>query len=136
MPIQLKSKSIFPGLAAGLGAAAVAGLYLAKRRRATWESGLAARSEIAPGDPFAGLICPDCLSPLRRAVGRAISLLGTDPNRRLSELTAGLPPEAVEVNQASLLGGQYRIVRLRKPVIRDVLTSGAAPGWPPPAAPG
>lgn len=54
-------------------------------------------------------------SPLRRAIGRVVSWLGTDPNRRLSELTADLPPEAVEVNEASLLGGQYRTVRLRKP---------------------
>lgn len=54
------------------------------------------------------------LSPLRRAAGWAIRLIGTDPNRRLSDMIGGAPDLRVERDEASLLGGQYRIVLLRK----------------------
>jgi phosphatidylethanolamine/phosphatidyl-N-methylethanolamine N-methyltransferase len=56
------------------------------------------------------------LTPLRRALGVVIAWLGTDPNRHLSDL---LPPDTVagvEIDEPSLLGGQYRIIRLRKPL--------------------
>jgi phosphatidylethanolamine/phosphatidyl-N-methylethanolamine N-methyltransferase len=54
------------------------------------------------------------LSLLRRAVGWAARAIGTDPNRRLSEIIAGASDLVVERNEASLLRGQYRIVLLRK----------------------
>jgi phosphatidylethanolamine/phosphatidyl-N-methylethanolamine N-methyltransferase len=56
------------------------------------------------------------LSLLRRAVGAAARAVGTDPNRHLSEITAGASNLVVERNEASLLRGQYRIVLLRKRV--------------------
>ena len=54
------------------------------------------------------------LSPLRRAVGTVMRAIGTDPNRRLSELIGDAPGLVMELNEPSLLRGQYRIVRLRK----------------------
>jgi phosphatidylethanolamine/phosphatidyl-N-methylethanolamine N-methyltransferase len=54
------------------------------------------------------------LSPLRRAVGAVMRAIGTDPNRRLSELIGDAPGLVVEWNEPSLLRGQYRIVLLRK----------------------
>ena len=54
------------------------------------------------------------LSPLRRAVGSVIARLGTDPNRRLSDVLQARKPICIEQNEASILRGQYRIVLLRK----------------------
>ncbi len=54
------------------------------------------------------------LSLLRRAVGWVARAVGTDPNRRLSEIIEGAANLVVERNEASLLRGQYRIVLLRK----------------------
>jgi ubiquinone/menaquinone biosynthesis C-methylase UbiE len=54
------------------------------------------------------------LSLLRRAIGAAMRAIGTDPNRRLSQLIASAPGLVVERNESSLLRGQYRIVLLRK----------------------
>jgi phosphatidylethanolamine/phosphatidyl-N-methylethanolamine N-methyltransferase len=54
------------------------------------------------------------LSLLRRAIGAVMRAIGTDPNRRLSQLIAGAPGLVVEQNEPSLLRGQYRIVLLRK----------------------
>ena len=54
------------------------------------------------------------LSVLRRGVGQIISLFGTDPNRRLSEIMDSLPDLTIERNEPSLLRGQYRIVLLHK----------------------
>ena len=54
------------------------------------------------------------LSLLRRAIGAVMRAIGTDPNRRLSQLIAGVPGLIVERDEPSLLGGQYRIVLLRK----------------------
>jgi ubiquinone/menaquinone biosynthesis C-methylase UbiE len=54
------------------------------------------------------------ISALRRGVGKIISLFGTDPNRRLSEIVCNSSDLAIERNEASLLRGQYRIVLLRK----------------------
>ena len=55
------------------------------------------------------------LSPLRRAVGRVIAGLGTDPNRRLSDVLQATEPICIEQNEASILRGHYRIILLRKP---------------------
>ena len=54
------------------------------------------------------------ISVLRRGVGQIISLFGTDPNRRLSEIMDSLPDLTIERNEPSLLRGQYRIVLLHK----------------------
>jgi len=54
------------------------------------------------------------LSALRRGLGKIISLVGTDPNRRLSEIMGNPADLTVERNEPSLLHGQYRIVLLRK----------------------
>ena len=54
------------------------------------------------------------LSLGRRAIGAVLRIIGTDPNRRLSQLIAGAPGLVVEQNEPSLLRGQYRIVLLRK----------------------
>ncbi len=54
------------------------------------------------------------LSPLRRALGRVLRAIGTDPNRRLSELLGSPADLVIERNQADLLRGQYRLVLLRK----------------------
>ena len=54
------------------------------------------------------------ISALRRGVGKIISLFGTDPNRRLSELMGTPSDLTIERNEPSLLHGQYRIVLLRK----------------------
>ncbi len=54
------------------------------------------------------------LTPARRLLGRLIQTLGTDPNRRLSDLLRGLPELTVSHNEASLFGGQYRVIRLDK----------------------
>jgi ubiquinone/menaquinone biosynthesis C-methylase UbiE len=50
----------------------------------------------------------------RRLAGRVISAIGTDPNRRLSDLMAGLPGCTKEIDQPVLLRGQYRVIVLRK----------------------
>ncbi len=54
------------------------------------------------------------LSPLRQIVGGVLRAIGTDPNRRLSEIVNSPPDLVVERNEADLLRGQYRIVLLRK----------------------
>ena len=54
------------------------------------------------------------ISALRRGVGQIISLLGTDPNRRLSGIIGRPEDMTIECNEPSLLRGQYRIVLLRK----------------------
>ena len=54
------------------------------------------------------------ISALRRGVGKLISLFGTDPNRRLSEIMGSPSDLTIECNEPSLLRGQYRIVLLRK----------------------
>jgi ubiquinone/menaquinone biosynthesis C-methylase UbiE len=50
----------------------------------------------------------------RRALGRVVSALGTDPNRRLSDIIAGVPGLAIQQNEPSLFRGQYRLLRLEK----------------------
>jgi len=54
------------------------------------------------------------LSALRRGLGKIISLFGTDPNRRLSEIVGNPPDLTIERDEPSLLHGQYRIVLLSK----------------------
>lgn len=54
------------------------------------------------------------ISALRRGIGKIISLFGTDPNRRLSEIISSPPDLTIECNEPSLLHGQYRIVLPRK----------------------
>jgi hypothetical protein len=54
------------------------------------------------------------ISALRRGVGKIISLFGTDPNRRLSNIIGQPHDLTVERNEPSLLHGQYRIVLLHK----------------------
>ncbi len=54
------------------------------------------------------------ISALRHGVGKIISLFGTDPNRRLSEIIGNPPDLTIACNEPSLLRGQYRIVLLHK----------------------
>ena len=54
------------------------------------------------------------LTRRRRIVGRVISAIGTDPNRRLSDIVARAPGLIVQRDEPSLLRGQYRILRLEK----------------------
>jgi phosphatidylethanolamine/phosphatidyl-N-methylethanolamine N-methyltransferase len=54
------------------------------------------------------------ISVLRRGLGKIISLLGTDPNRRLSEIMGNPAGLTIERDEPSLLHGQYRIVLLNK----------------------
>lgn len=53
-------------------------------------------------------------SRLRALVGVVARALGTDPNRHLSEII-GPMARHVALDEPSVLGGQYRIVLLRKP---------------------
>lgn len=54
------------------------------------------------------------LSPLRRVTGKLIAALGTDPNRRLSEIIDGATDVQIIHDEPSLLRGQYRISLLQK----------------------
>ena len=57
------------------------------------------------------------LSPLRGAVGKIIAALGTDPNRRLSDVIPQERVAAVSRNDPAIFRGQYRLVLLRKPQV-------------------
>jgi phosphatidylethanolamine/phosphatidyl-N-methylethanolamine N-methyltransferase len=54
------------------------------------------------------------ISVVRRGLGKIISLFGTDPNRRLSEIMGNPVGLIIERNEPSLLHGRYRIVQLHK----------------------
>ncbi|HSQ03734.1 MAG TPA: methyltransferase domain-containing protein, partial [Burkholderiales bacterium] len=54
------------------------------------------------------------ISVLRRGIGKFVSLFGTDPNRRLSEIMDSPAGLTIERDEPSLLHGQYRIVLLHK----------------------
>ena len=54
------------------------------------------------------------LSARRRGLGKIITLFGTDPNRRLSEIMGSPAGLTIERNEPSLLHGQYRLVLLSK----------------------
>ena len=56
----------------------------------------------------------DTVTSLRRLVGGIMSTMGTDPNRRLSDLLDGLANLVMTCNEPSLFGGQYRVIRLDK----------------------
>jgi phosphatidylethanolamine/phosphatidyl-N-methylethanolamine N-methyltransferase len=56
------------------------------------------------------------ISPVRRAIGAIVRWLGTDPNRRLSEVLGPECMSFIERDEPSLLNGQYQIVLLRKPM--------------------
>lgn len=56
------------------------------------------------------------LSTVRRVLGFAIELIGTDPNRRLSDMVRDLPDVKIEQDEPALLRGQYRIIFLNKPL--------------------
>ena len=53
-------------------------------------------------------------SVFRNLLGCAIRSLGTDPNRRLSDIFCGIHGLIVERDEPSLLKGQYRIILVRK----------------------
>lgn len=54
------------------------------------------------------------LTPARQLLGHAITLLGTDPNRRLTDIIGNTPGVSVVRDEPSLLRGQYRILLLTK----------------------
>ncbi len=54
------------------------------------------------------------LSAGRRLLGAVAAGLGTDINRRLGDILTGAPDLSLDHNEPSLLGGQYRLVRLWK----------------------
>lgn len=49
----------------------------------------------------------------RRALNRVTTVFGTEIDRRLGEVLAGAPAEVIS-NDPSILGGQYRLVLLRR----------------------
>ena len=51
------------------------------------------------------------LTGRRERLGRMISKLGTDPNRRFDEIIAEVPGLIIEQDQPSLFSGQYRIIK-------------------------
>ena len=57
------------------------------------------------------------LSIGRRLIGQAIRYLGTDPNRRLSEIIPELGDLSIELDEPGLLNGQYRTLLLCKRVL-------------------
>jgi SAM-dependent methyltransferase len=59
------------------------------------------------------------LTPGRQMLGKLIRLLGTDPNRRLSEVLDGAAGLRIESDEPSLFHGQYRIIVLRKTFTRS-----------------
>jgi ubiquinone/menaquinone biosynthesis C-methylase UbiE len=54
-------------------------------------------------------------SRMRGLVGDVLARLGTDPNRRMSDILGARGMAFVERDEPSLLRGQYRIVLLQKP---------------------
>lgn len=54
------------------------------------------------------------VTPIRSAIGYAVRQLGTDPNRRLSELTDGILDMRATEHRPSRLAGQYQLVWLQK----------------------
>jgi ubiquinone/menaquinone biosynthesis C-methylase UbiE len=59
-------------------------------------------------------------SLFRNLLGCVIRSIGTDPNRRLSDIFCGMHGLIVERDEPSLLKGQYRIILVRKR--RDIRT--------------
>ncbi|RPJ50972.1 MAG: methyltransferase domain-containing protein [Chloroflexi bacterium] len=54
------------------------------------------------------------IGPVRKMAGTLFRLLGTDVNRRLSEIVEDIPDCSIEISEPSLLFGAYRILRFRK----------------------
>ncbi len=54
------------------------------------------------------------LTARRRALGRLLMGVGTDPNRRLSEILDGVAGMTVERDEPILLRGHFRVLLLRK----------------------
>lgn len=54
------------------------------------------------------------VSWLRRRIGSVVRLFGTDINRKLSDILAGINDGTIVINQPDLLFGQYRILVLQK----------------------
>jgi phosphatidylethanolamine/phosphatidyl-N-methylethanolamine N-methyltransferase len=74
------------------------------------------------------------ISPLRPALGWLIRQIGTDVNRRISEVTGELANGSIEINEPGLLFGQYRILRYKKAYEKSdeykySATKGANPAW-------
>lgn len=59
------------------------------------------------------------LTPGRQFMGRVMQRLGTDPNRRLRDLSAGVSGVVEEGHEPSLLGGQYQLIWLRKELMGE-----------------
>ena len=59
---------------------------------------------------------------LRNALGSLIRLIGTDINRRLSDVLGGCEDGVIELNEPSILFGQYRIIKLRKSPLVEAVT--------------
>lgn len=56
------------------------------------------------------------LSGFRVLLGWLIRQIGTDPNRRFSEMIRNIPDTLVVVDEPSLLHGQYRVILMTKSV--------------------
>lgn len=56
----------------------------------------------------------------RRVIGFGMSLLGTDPNRKLKDIHGPLEDGTVVLDDPSLFNGQYRIIKLDKDSVRFV----------------
>jgi ubiquinone/menaquinone biosynthesis C-methylase UbiE len=54
------------------------------------------------------------IGPLRKALGDLINLLGTNVNRKLSDLLGNLDDCVIELNEASIFFGQYHILKFKK----------------------
>lgn len=54
------------------------------------------------------------ITPQRVLAGQTIRHFGTDPNRRLADMMAGVPGLTVTARAPSLLAGQYQLVLLHK----------------------
>ena len=55
-------------------------------------------------------------SIFRRFLGGVIRWLGTDPNRRLSDMLKEIPDAVISNDEPALLRGQYRVILMNKPV--------------------
>lgn len=53
---------------------------------------------------------------VRKLLGTLIRRLGTDPNRRFSDMVQEIPDVVIVKDEPVLLRGQYRIVLLNKPL--------------------
>jgi ubiquinone/menaquinone biosynthesis C-methylase UbiE len=54
------------------------------------------------------------LTFLRQVIGTFLTLLGTDPNRRLVDIIGDTKDSIILIDEPSILNGQYRIIKLEK----------------------